>query len=101
MTALFLCIFALVIIFGFIIWAIRLGGRAAEKSIGDLMREQQQEVLKDVEIANEIRRNVPVVGAARRVSDRWDRANRSLLDRRAADGGLPSGLPERRNVSTD
>jgi hypothetical protein len=48
--------------------------------------EQQAEVLEHVEIANEVRNSVPVRGAAQRVQDRYNRRDKSLLDRRDTDG---------------
>ena len=96
-----LVVFALILlsIFGFVVWATK--RLEKQKSIGDLMNEQHEEVLEHVETANQIKRDTPVAGAARRVSDRWDRANRSLLDRRTANDGQPSGHPERRNGAID
>ena len=75
-------------------------GEQTDKSIGDLLREQN-EVLDHVEIANEVERSTPVRGAARRVQDRWDRSDRSLRDRQTSDGGLDAGQTGRRDGETD
>ena len=92
-----LLVVALIVIFGFVIWVAKLAGQSKQtsKSIGELMQEEQAEVLKHVEIANEVRRDTPVRGALQRVQDRWNRGDKSLRDRRTADSGGPGSIDRR------
>tara|TARA_R110000868_G_scaffold6331_6_gene36022 strand:+ start:154 stop:489 length:336 start_codon:yes stop_codon:yes gene_type:complete len=96
----FIILGIVLLVIGGILWGANMGRRAqTSKSMGDLLREQN-EILDHVEIANEIKRSTPVRGAAQRVQDRWDRSDRSLRDRRATDGGLDAGQTGRRDGET-